>query len=52
MWMSRVGCSHFIGMLAAADTIEMISKVVQDHKIPVLVIDPVRTLSHAYHLPH
>jgi hydroxymethylpyrimidine/phosphomethylpyrimidine kinase len=28
-------------MLAAADTIEMVARVVSKHKIPTLIIDPV-----------
>ncbi|KAH7000267.1 Phosphomethylpyrimidine kinase-domain-containing protein [Ilyonectria destructans] len=41
------------GMLAAADTIEMVSRMVTKHKIPVLVVDPVMvSTSGAQLLPH
>ncbi|CAM1510002.1 Fc.00g003370.m01.CDS01 [Cosmosporella sp. VM-42] len=41
------------GMLAAADTIEMISKLVVKHDIPALVVDPVMvSTSGAQLLPH
>lgn len=30
------------GMLASAETIEMVAKKVTQHKIPILVVDPVR----------
>ena len=33
------------GMLAAADTIEMISKLVTKHDIPALVVDPVYSIA-------
>ncbi|KAF7538332.1 hypothetical protein G7Z17_g12653 [Cylindrodendrum hubeiense] len=41
------------GMLAAADTIEMVARMVVKHKIPVLVVDPVMvSTSGAQLLPH